>query len=1204
MKPLDPLKLPLNGLVLIEASAGTGKTYTISTLYLRLLLERGLEVGRILVVTFTQAATEELRDRIRRRLAQALEWLQGDDGVLRDEDPTLADLLQSLPDPASASATLADALTRMDEAAIHTIHGFCHRILTDRAFESGVAFEAELITDETRLRATAAADFWRSHVACADRERARWIREQWKTPQELLADLGSTLALDDVTVVPTPDQTGELERDTARVFAELKQCWVACADEVGQILETSPAINRRSYNANIVGRTLAAAEEVASESEPPVVLPPDFERLTPAMLETKGTKPGHATPSHPFFDLCREFQRLIARRPGAARAELLRSAREYLRDALERRKREEGLLYFDDLLRRLDRALKYEGAEALASAIRQRYPVVLIDEFQDTDPQQYRIFRRVYAGWPDCGLFLIGDPKQAIYAFRGADIFTYMRAREDSEREGQQFSLEVNWRSGSRLLEGLNTLFQSAQRPFIYEPHIPFRPAVASENADEKPLLLGGEHPIPLQFWMLAVNEENQTRRPPGFIRKNFAQEEAARSCAEYVAGLLNRADGGEALLGDRQLKPADIAFLVRTHREGDLIQEALRVCGVSSVSLSQSSVFETEDAEELATVLGALAQLSDEGLLRAALATGLLGRSTAELEALALAEIAWEEVLARLQGYRDLWQAQGFMAAIQELIRQEQVAGRLLRRPDGERRLTNLLQLVELLQVASREHPGIDGLLRWLADQRAGDERDEQRQLRLESDEGLVKVVTMHKSKGLEYPVVLIPFPWSYFSQRNRPSPPFFHRPESETAYLDLGSPDQGANRALEETEQLAERLRLFYVSVTRAAKLCILCWGRINEADGSAMAYLLHPDDAGEPAASRIKEMSEQEIRADLEKLAAKTPYCIAVRDLPGVTGERWNGPVVDRERLSPEPFGSVVDSSWRVSSYSALVRGAETEQPDYDAVTLAEPQVEPPEAEVEAVFELPAGTHAGHFLHQVFEQLDFPEAGGERLEQTVRDLLLRYGGLQAGRATTSARPTDWTPVVVELVAQVLDTSLDDTRGLRLREIGMADRLPELEFHFPVARLDPAGLRRALASSGSYVASAEGLGFERMRGLMRGFIDLVFRHRGRFYIVDYKSNLLGRRLSDYGRERMGEAIREHRYDLQYLIYTLALHRFLRQRVPGYEYERDFGGVYYLFLRGMRSVHGARFGVWYDRPDPGLVERLDRLFAGTREAA
>jgi exodeoxyribonuclease V beta subunit len=1204
MTSLEPLKIPLQGLALIEASAGTGKTYTITTLYVRLLLERGLEVDQILVVTFTEAATEELRDRIRKRLAQALDWLQGDIEARRDKDPTLADLLLTLADREAARTALTDALTRMDEAAIHTIHGFCLRTLQDNAFESGAAFDVEFITDETRLRETAVEDFWRSEVARATSDKAEWVRGRWTTPEVLLADLRPTLALDDLRLLPEVDElvVTDARRELGEVYAQLRELWRGRAEEVKDILTTGRALKKQSYNKNVVAKAISAAEELVSAAAPPQALPAGFDRLTPAGLE-RGTKADHTPPVHPFFDLCERYEALLNRVDARAEALFLTSARRFVREALDRRKREEGLLYFDDLLRRLDRALDADGGAALAARVRERYPVALIDEFQDTDAQQYRIFRYVYGGQKDCGLFLIGDPKQAIYAFRGADIFTYMRARDDSENAGKQYTLGINWRSGSRLVKAVNTLFGTAHEPFVYEPYIGFDPVAPSPRADEEPLHIDGREPVPLQLWMLKIDDENQTTRPPGYIRGDAALDAAAQACAEHIAGLLNLADDGRATIGGEALAPSDVVLLVRTHREGDLVQRALRACGISSVSLSQDSVFATEDADELATLLEALVDLRDEGKVRAALATTLIGRNASELERLACNEAAWEELLARFQSYAERWRRQGTMVALQELLAAEQVPARLLRRPDGERRLTNLLQLLELLQLASGEHPGIDGLLRWLADQRAGGERDEARQLRLESDEGLVKVVTLHKSKGLEYPLVYIPFPWSYFKLPKRPPPAFFHAPEDKMACLDLGSDEETGHRELERTEQLAERLRLFYVGVTRAARLCVLCWGKVNQIQDAALAYLLHRDPERDTPASRMQRLSEEDIRADLDTLAGRAPDAIEVRDLPSVTRERWAGPSLDAGQLQGELFDSAIDAGWRVASYSGLVRGGDAERPDYDGSVEPRRTEAMPDGPVESVFELPAGTHAGHFLHQVFEEIDFPRAGGEVLTDVVRGLLERYGGLLSGSAGAGDVSKNWAPVVEDLVTNVLDTYLDPGGTLRLRDVAAGDRIAELEFHFPVVGMDPDALRAVLAISVDHAGSADSLGFEPMRGLMRGFIDLVFRRNGRFYVVDYKSNRLGNRLPDYGRDGLREAIKHHRYDLQYLIYTLALHRFLGWRLPAYDYERHFGGVYYLFLRGMRPDLGPKYGVWYDRPQHGLIRGLDRLFAGEREA-
>jgi exodeoxyribonuclease V beta subunit len=353
-------------------------------------------------------------------------------------------------------------------------------------------------------------------------------------------------------------------------------------------------------------------------------------------------------------------------------------------------------------------------------------------------------------------------------------------------------------------------------------------------------------------------------------------------------------------------------------------------------------------------------------------------------------------------------------------------------------------------------------------------------------------------------------------------------------------------------------------------------------------------------------MQDLSEKEIRDDLEELARKAPEAIEVRDLPAPSGERWAGLRVDRERLQPREFGSGIDASWRVSSYSALVRGEDSERPDYDAA----PEAPIRDAEVETamtsdpLFELPAGTQAGHFLHEVLESLDFPQASGETLTKVVRDLLERYGGLGAGGATAGVSDRDWVPVVEELVTNVLDSWLDPAGTLRLRDVAAADRIAELEFHFPVVGLDRNALCSVLAEFPAHAGSADSLGFEPMRGLMHGFIDLVFRQDGRFYIVDYKSNRLGNRLSAYERDGLRDAIRHHHYGLQYLIYSLALHRFLGWRLPGYDYEHYFGGVYYLFLRGMRPALGPRCGVWYERPPFELIDALDELFGGRRAAA
>lgn len=1179
---LDPLRLPLRGHRLIEASAGTGKTYTLVTLYLRLLLEANLDVADILVVTFTNAATEELRGRIRRRLLEAIAALDGP-GVA---DETLAAILARLPDRAAARRHLADILTRLDEAAVYTIHGFCQRMLRDNAFESRVAFEAEFVTDESELRRTVIADFWRRQTESMNILEARWLRCQWRTPADLLKALGPLVRDGRIQILPDPAalaQTGDFA-DLAAGFEALKTAWGTDRETVVQILETSNGLNRRSYSKPVIRRAVAAMDEMLA-GDLPLALPSQLDRFTPALLEAQ-TKVGEATPAHAFFDHWAVFADAFEVTLKARRVTLLAAARDFLAGEMVRRKRQRQVLSFDDLLRLVDEALAGAGGPALAAAIRERFPAALIDEFQDTDPLQYRIFQRIYHQREESGLFLIGDPKQAIYSFRGADIFTYMQAKNDAGAQ-RTYTLGTNWRSATRLVAAVNHLFSTAQRPFVYDQHIPFLPVEAGPRADHRPLKLDGKVPTPLCFWFLEARGRALTRS--GAITADAAREAAAAVCADQIAGLLTLSSRGRAVLGDAPLQAGDIAVLVRSHNDGLWMQRALRARGIASVSLSQQSVLDTLEAEALQQVLMGVSDPGNEGRLKGALASALLEWPAEEILALDDQAQRREAVLDRFQAYRELWLRRGFQRAFFALIEGEGVLERLQADPDGERRLTNLLHLGELLQAASRQFTGAERLLRWLADQRCGLGADDERLLRLESDEALVQIVTIHKSKGLEYPVVFIPFPWAG-GTANR-DPVVFHAPDPPyPVYLDLGSQRLEAHQALAAAEDLAERLRLLYVAVTRARHLCVLTWGRINNAEHSALAWLLHPDPGQDPPRSLMKDLGEDEIRSRLEALAAGVAGAIQAETAAEGPALEIETPAEDRKNFSARQFTGRITGGWRLTSYSGLLAGMDVERPDHDPEPSVE-STEAPGAPVDAVFRFPRGTVAGQCLHQLLETLDFPVAEGPALAEAVQRQLARH-----------AIDAVWRPTAAEMVRRTLDTALD-ADGLHLRAIGRADRLDEMEFHFPLARLEPSRLVGVLADFADYRSAGQGLHFDPVRGLMKGFIDLVFRHRDRYYIVDYKSNHLGDHLQDYGPRAIRDAMAAHRYDLQYLVYTVALHRHLAQRLPGYRYQRHFGGVYYLFLRGMHPDHGPSQGVFFRRPDPALVVALDRMFAGKTDS-
>jgi exodeoxyribonuclease V beta subunit len=543
----------------------------------------------------------------------------------------------------------------------------------------------------------------------------------------------------------------------------------------------------------------------------------------------------------------------------------------------------------------------------------------------------------------------------------------------------------------------------------------------------------------------------------------------------------------------------------------------------------------------------------------------------------------------------------------------QERVKDRLLSCPDGERRLTNVLHLLELLHRQSVEtNAGIAGLLKWLTEQRdPKTPRLEENQLRLESDENAVKIVTIHKSKGLEYPVVFCPFGWEGSLITDREFT--FHEPAKDFQLsLDLGSDSRDLHLAQARNERLSENLRLLYVALTRAKQRCYLAWGHINLAETSALAYLLHggTDQAGEFSGEDqtsglkklFKDKTSAELLEDLHQLAARSQNSIEVVPLPVSTD---SARVITKGQETEEPlfcrrFTGKINRSWKISSYSSLISTgvSNVDLPDRDeALVRLEPDRMPPAEELAAqsepgglsVFTFPRGARAGSFFHDIFEHYDFAGETSDPLEGLVAGKLQQYG-----------YDAKWHKTVCSAISTVLAVPLlPDLSAFRLSSLKAGDRLNEMEFYFPLNPVTPGTLTKAFSAIASpyifqqFPARLKNLSFTPSVGFMKGYIDMVFRHQGRFYLLDWKSNYLGPTPEHYDQSSLQKAMDTHYYILQYHIYTLALHQYLRYQQPGYSYESDFGGVFYIFLRGLNELKGSKQGVFYDRPDPALIDAL-----------
>ncbi len=1168
MQPLDPLTLPLRGRMLIEASAGTGKTYTLALLFVRLLLELELGVDRILVVTFTTAATEELRGRIRSRIREALDVLEG----VRPDDETLQQLLAGArikKNPAKAAILLKDALTRMDEAAIFTIHGFCGRMLKEHAFESGAPFSMEFLENEHALRTEIMADFWRDRFYTASREEAAWAASLWKEPQELYENLGGHLSRPGVRCLPIIEDDDLVQiRDRLRpLFADIRTLWRQQGEEITALLQDNKRLsrnNRAGYGHKRLAVALTAMADFTRSESMPWLLPKEVSLFSTSAINGSLLQNNHPPPEHRFFDLVEHFITLHNEMTRCQKISILLAAREYLHKELGRRKQEQARLYFDDLLLQMDAALQGPRSEKFAADISARFPAILVDEFQDTDPMQYHIFSRIHQAGQNSSLFLIGDPKQAIYGFRGADIFTYLAARQQTPPENR-YTMTTNYRSTGPMVEMVNRLFDR-ENPFLLAADaMKFTRVRAAGNTDDRSVYVGDTPVAPLTCLLLP---ESGKGKP---MAKKEAAKLAARFCAHEIASLLARGrmgtgpDAGPVTGGD-------IGILVRTHREAEIMRNALTACTIASVYSGRSSVLQSPEADQILTLLCALLQPEDQDLVRTLLTTDLFGYDALQIEHLRHKEQELDEITAALRRYRQILRQQGFLPMFYTLLADRRNVGRLLALPNGERVLTNFLHLAELLQEAARNRPGIEGLQRRLADWilRPEEQEEDSSQLRLESDENLVKIVTIHKSKGLEYPVVFLPFLWA-----TRPcsqTKPFsFHQPDQpEQLCIDLGSGNDEYFQ-LAEQERLAADLRLLYVAVTRARSNCFFCWGTIKKMDETALCHLLH--------GGQIPD--RETLLADLARLSGQQNGLV-VKQIPEEAAPAMADARSSTTPLAPARFTGSIDTTRGITSYSGLIAGSDSrpERPDHD--DRGGPLPRPAGF---TVFGFPRGPAAGTCLHTIFEQISFTDPTGH--QAVVADQLARAGF-----------ESQWQQVVTTWVRDVLATKL--TNGCFLNLITNDQRINEMAFTFPLEKMRLARFNEALSAFDIAPLPEQ---HSELQGLMVGFIDLIFRWKGRYYIVDYKSNYLGDSPEQYGAEQLAAAMLEHRYDLQYLIYTLALHRFLSSRMADYDYERLFGGACYLFLRGMNPHYPAGSGVFAARPPLELIRRLDGCCRGEEVA-
>lgn len=1213
---LKPLEFPLSGTRLIEASAGTGKTFTIAALYLRLILGHGLEnhgsdllPADILVVTFTEAATKELRDRIRERLSSAaLFFRQQTDKA----DPFLTELRQSFDDTRwlNCARRLELAANWMDESAVYTIHGWCNRMLQQHAFDSGSLFRQQVNTDDADLLNQAIRDYWRSfyYPLAANSDSLQQVYQYFKTPDALQAAISQLIAqsefLGDVSNANSiAALCAELNQQQQSQLTQLKQPWLIWVDEVRDLIDeavNSKTLPAKNYN---VKNRAGWFDKIRTWANDPHQVELDigtgFKNLSPDGLATL-VQDGKTAPSHPAFQALSELPSQLAGLPNLKVA-LIAHAVQWVKQRYVWEKQRLAQMSFDDMLTRLESALYSPQGEHLAEVIRQQFPIAMIDEFQDTDPVQYRIFAKLYPPEADSGLgcFMIGDPKQAIYSFRGADIFTYLKAHQATQ--GKHYTLNTNYRSSQSLVKAVNRLFLNAdqnqpQGAFLFkqdQQHNPLAFIDVDAKGRDEVWQVNGQSAQPLTLWHQAL------QAPIGV--DDYRQTLAQVAASEIVA-LLNSAETGFKSLKDKPFKPlqpGDIAILVRSSKEAKLMREALAARKLRSVYLSErDSIYSSQEAQDLLIWLKALAEPRDERKVRAALSTATLAWSYQQLHTLVVDESLWEVELERFLSYQQRWQQDGILPTLRQLINDYRLHVQLNAANNGERCLTNLLHLAELLQQASAQLEGEQALIRHLAEAIAGNQpqSSEDTIIRLESDANLIKIVTIHKSKGLEYPLVFLPFICSFREVAKRDDFYRYHDAEQNLC-IDLNKDD--AHLAISDKERLQEDLRLLYVAMTRAQHACWLGLAPVKKGntkscqlEKSAIGYLLgwQPETESARLGDYLQALSEQ--TAEIE-----------IVPLPIANDQVYQAHDQQTEFDTPAQATVKVADNWWIASYSSLnisektVIASSNEEPE-----LPEDSTFSDEAEDEVlnpvlampqigVQHLPRGSGPGILVHGLLEQ-----CGRAGFAYSADNPEQRQKWIEA--SFKSAIWADKQPIINTALQHWLTMPLFDD-GFGLADLQAGQYQVEMEFLIGADEVEGVDVQRLDQAVSGWIfkkKSRPSLLAKKVSGLLKGFIDLVFVHNGQYFVADYKFNYLGDRLADYDLPQLQTAMLDKRYDLQLVLYALALHRLLKNRLPDYDYQTHVGGGLYLFLRG--AEHSSQGRVLL-KPDFELIDYLDGLFKG-----
>ncbi|MBN2801991.1 MAG: exodeoxyribonuclease V subunit beta [Deltaproteobacteria bacterium] len=1181
MNCFDVTNAPLEGLNLVEASAGTGKTYNITRTVLRFLLKKRFGISSILVVTFTDAAASELKYKIRTTLQDALYILEKKDSL---PDESILKIVNEI-DRDEAIKLLKSALADYDSASVFTIHGFCRKVLFENPFYSGIDFEMELNGNSTPWIKEKITAYWNSKIFNMPPYLAKIFIETDFTVDKLLKLFFTISSRPELEIIH-PKIIKDPIKDFESCFNECRDIFLKDEKNICKILTNQDSLNRASYKpANIVlwleDVKLFFENELTRDSgslkNHHLIFKFAYNEMVSRLNKNKEPL------EHPFFNKLDTLQTLF----GNLLSEVINAKLEFIkfiREKLPKQKIAEGVLFYDDLIEKTYNGVLKNSAFITAAA--GDYRAVLIDEFQDTDSYQYEIFNQMFIK-RNIPFYMIGDPKQAIYGFRGGDIFAYMDASKKAELKS---TLGVNYRSDKSLVKCVNDLFLNVKTPFGYDD-IKFVPSTVPDKKGDS-FFSNGKTAASFQIMLVESTKENSEKTKSKDGQKAPRINSTGVNIVEYVAtdivNLLNR----DNKIDNEKITPKDVACLVRTNQDARDMQVALNIRGVNSVIYGGGSVFTSVAAGDMFQILQAINNPFDTGVLKGALTTwGFYNNNNTDdyLESLIQNEreflYYFEELFENLN---TVLGNRGFAFMFETLLEIEIdghcFVSRVLKSKAGKRYLTDFMHIFELLQKQSMAGAGIFELLNFLS-RAIGDPDDfsgEEFEKRMDSDSEAVKIMTVHKSKGLQFNVVYLPF---VFKENNSPSQKdivLFHDVDDNyKAKLDLNNSFKTSLSQF-EIESQNESMRLLYVALTRAKHLLKVIWGRFKTFDSCSFGNLVHRfKDDGIKALNWDDNRLIESLGAFKTKTGNKFDFYIL-----HPSSDKYISPVKDFDYVKNRVFKGNIERKNTAMSFSSLVS---SHHRDFIFGTESVEGIKLDEIKWK---NFDSGPVFGNFIHLVMESINFKTAQIKDIKKNA-EVLAESAGYSVS--------VDYDEIA-RWIYEILHITIDG-KNLKLSAIDNKNRFSELKFtllvdeknNFSKQELSKVFSIESDPFIKSYAAKLGDLDFERFKGFLKGYIDLLFMYEGKWYIIDYKTNNLGNISDAYTANSLNDDMAGHDYFLQYHLYTTVAHIYLKRWMKNYNYIDDFGGVFYLYMRGMQ--YNRSEGIFFDKPPFLRIDTLAELF-------